>query len=77
MTMKPYKDLSGDSGISAYECGDDYIKVEFSRGGGVYRYSYTNPGKGDVEKMKGLAESGDGLSAFISRYIRDRYEGRE
>lgn len=31
-TMERYKDINGDSGVIAYECGTDYIRVQFSTG---------------------------------------------
>ena len=70
--MKRYKNLSGNSGVLAYETGEDYIKVKF-RDGDVYLYNYTVTGRDNVERMKELAEEGRGLSTFISRYVRDRY----
>lgn len=70
--MKPYKNLSGNSGVLAYETGEDYIKVKF-HGGDVYLYNYSVTGKFNVERMKKLAEEGKGLSTFISRYVRERY----
>ena len=36
--MEPYKNLSGNSGVVAYETGPDFIKVQFSDGG-VYVYT--------------------------------------
>lgn len=70
--MKPYKNLSGNSGVAAYEIGEDYIKVKF-RDGDVYLYNYSVTGKFNVERMKKLAEEGKGLSTFISRYVRKNY----
>jgi hypothetical protein len=70
--MKRYKNLSGDSGVLAYETGEDYIKIKL-RDGDVYLYNYYCPGKDKVERMKELAAEGRGLSTFISRYVRERY----
>jgi hypothetical protein len=70
--MKPYKNLAGNSGVAAYEIGEDYVKIKF-RDGVVYLYSYNRPGRDNVERMKELAEEGRGLSTFISRYVRDDY----
>lgn len=70
--MKPYKNLSGNSGVLAYEIGEDFIKVKF-RKGGVYLYNYSVTGRDNVERMKELAEKGRGLSTFISRYVREDY----
>lgn len=73
--MKPYKNLSGNSGVTAYEIGEDYIKVKF-RDGDVYLYNYSVTGKFNVERMKKLAEEGKGLSTFISRYVKDDYASK-
>ena len=70
--MKPYKNLAGNSGVAAYEIGEDFIKVKF-RGGDVYLYNYSVTGRDNVERMKELAEEGKGLSTFISKYVRERY----
>ncbi len=69
-----YKNLSGDSGVIAYEIGDDFIWICF-KGGSGYRYSNSSVGSHNVEKMKGLAEQGRGLSTFISQN-RDSVYGK-
>lgn len=71
--MKPYANRSGNSGVLAYETGSTFIRVKFA-GGEVYSYSYHSAGKTRVETMKRLAASGKGLSTYISRYVKDRYE---
>lgn len=71
--MITYKNLSGNSGIKAYEIGDDSITVQFNSGD-TYVYSYTVPGRDAVEAMKILAVKGIGLSTYISKVIRGRYE---
>ena len=53
----------------------DAIDVEFTSGW-VYRFSYEKTGAPRVERMKQLAESGHGLSTFINRHVRNRYEFR-
>ena len=73
--MKSYRNLGGDSGIIAYEDGEDFIKVQFSDGS-IYLYNYTKPGPNEVEHMKQLAEKGQGLNSFISRVIRKRYAAK-
>ena len=65
--MKPYENLSGNSGVEAYELGPDFIRVRF-RSGGTYLYTYENVGEENVEKMKELAESGRGLATFINQH---------
>lgn len=73
--MERYKNLSGNSGVAAYEVGPDYIKIKF-REGGVYLYNYNRPGRDKVERMKDLAEVGKGLSTFTNKYMRDDYAAK-
>jgi hypothetical protein len=73
--MKRYKDRSGKSGVFLYEIGKDYILVRFTGSDAVYKYSYKRPGKKHVEMMKKLAEKGEGLSTYISQFVREEYEG--
>ncbi|HEY4162304.1 MAG TPA: hypothetical protein VGM59_04520 [Dongiaceae bacterium] len=70
--MKPYRNLSGDSGVTHYEIGSDFIAVRF-RKGDKYLYNYRRPGRYEVEEMKRLAVAGQGLSTFISQQVRERY----
>jgi len=65
VNMKPYFDPNHDSGISAYENGRDYIKIQF-KDGAMYLYTYASAGSHCIEKMKSLAENGDGLNAYIN-----------
>jgi hypothetical protein len=64
--MTPYKNLSGNSDVTAYEIGDDWIKVQFKYGW-FYLYTVESAGSTNIEKMKSLALSGQGLSGFISQ----------
>lgn len=73
--MTPYMDLGGNSGVTAYELGNDYILVEF-HGGSLYLYTYDRPGKFDVENMKELAVRGRGLNTYINKYVRKNYARR-
>lgn len=73
--MIPYRDLGRDSGVEAYECGDDYITVQF-KSGGVYKYTYRKPGRSEVEHMKALARAGNGLNTYINTSVGDRHERR-
>lgn len=70
--MTPYKNLSTNSGVTAYEIRNDSIVVEF-KSGDKYLYTYHVPGKDAVEAMKVLATKGIGLSTYISKAIRGRY----
>lgn len=62
--MKAYMDTDGDSGISAYDYGDDWIKVLF-KGGQTYEYQASKIGQANINTMKALADAGDGLNSFI------------
>jgi hypothetical protein len=69
--MKPYKNLSGNSGVKSYEIRDRSIVVQFQDG--TYIYDYLKTGKREVEQMKILAEHGRGLSTYIATHVRERF----
>ncbi len=73
--MERYNNLNGDSGVAAYEIGDDSIKVEF-RDGHIYLYTYQSAGRENIERMKELAIAGRGLSTFIIKFVGKRYASR-
>lgn len=64
--MKAYRDINGDSGISAYDYGDDWIKVQF-KDGKTYGYQVSKIGQAHIIAMKALADEGDGLNSYIRR----------
>ena len=70
--MERYKNLSGNSGVVAYEIGDDSIAVEFQEGA-VYRYTSQSTGTANIREMQRLAVVGRGLSSFIARVVREGY----
>lgn len=72
--MQPYRDIDGDSGVEAYEIGDDYIAVKFYRTPKLYRYSYGKAGRYHVEQMKMLARNGNGLNSYINRFVKKLYD---
>lgn len=74
--MRRYANLSGDSGVTGYEIGPDFIRVEF-QDAGVYRYTYASTGAREVEDMKRLAAAGRGLATYVNMRVRDRYDRRE
>ena len=74
--MERYLNLSGDSGVTNYEVGTDFIHVRF-RGGTTYRYSHLRTGQYHVNRMKALAVAGRGLGTYISQHVRDQYERKE
>jgi hypothetical protein len=74
--MERYRNLGGDSGIVAYESGPDFIRVQFSDGA-IYLYTYASAGAQNIEYMKQLASSGQGLNSFINRAVRKAYARKE
>ncbi|PBQ31678.1 hypothetical protein CNR22_07820 [Sphingobacteriaceae bacterium] len=75
--MKTYKNLSGNSGVVAYEIGRTFIKIKFEGETGIYTYDYKRPGKYDVEIMKTLAQKGEGLSTYISEEVRTNFSSKK
>lgn len=73
--MHPYQDLSGHSGVTAFQPGPDYIDIEF-RDGKRYRYTHSIPGRQEVETMKILAAAGRHLATFINQHISERFANR-
>lgn len=73
--MERYKNLGGDSGVSAYEIGAESITVQFNTGA-VYLYTYRSAGSANIEKMKLLAVAGKGLNSFIMRNVKKGYESK-
>lgn len=70
--MTPYADVSGTSGIVAYEPTHDGIIIRFV-GGARYEYNAQKPGPAAVRRMKALAEQGRGLATYIARFVRENY----
>lgn len=73
--MERYANLSGNSGVVAYQTGADSITVEFANGQ-KYLYNYQSAGRANVETMKKLAAQGQGLSGFISTTVGNGYAER-
>jgi hypothetical protein len=71
--MQPYGNRNGESGVRYYELGEQSSTVTFS-GGDTYRYTYRSAGRQNVETMKKLAQAGQGLSTFISREVKQKFE---
>lgn len=71
--MERYANKSGNSPITHYQINSDSITVWF-KGGKSYTYSHSGAGMSNVETMKYLARSGSGLSAFITRNVRNDYD---
>ena len=73
--MRPYGNLSGNSGVVAFEVGHSHIDIQF-QDGHQYRYDYAIPGPEEVETMKSLARTGKGLATFINQHVRERFARR-
>jgi len=73
--MKRYRNLSGESGVVAYEVGTDSIAIEFVDGR-TYLYTAASAGADNIARMQQLAQAGRGLSTFISRVVKDHYARR-
>ena len=71
--MQPYRNLDGHSGVVAYELGEDWIDVRFVNGQS-YRYSRASAGAEHVRNMQALAQGGEGLATYISKFVHDDYD---
>jgi hypothetical protein len=67
-----YTNNTGASNINSYHYESDRITVTFN-GGATYLYTYTSAGAQEIEQMKTLADSGQGLNSFINRNVRLSY----
>jgi len=63
--MQKYGNLSGNSGIMAFETGADFIKVQF-KDGDIYTYTALSAGAQVIARMMQLARAGRGLATFIN-----------
>jgi hypothetical protein len=74
--MEHYMNIDSDSGVSGYEIGVDFIRVQFSTGA-IYLYTYASAGQDKIDQMKELAQMGNGLNAFINTSVRRSYARKE
>jgi len=65
--MTRYANLSGHSGVVAYEAHEGSVVVEF-QGGERYTYTASSAGTDAVAEMQRLARAGCGLSTYIARH---------
>ena len=72
MDMERYKNLGGNSGVEAFKVEDQSIAVKFFTGGS-YLYDADSPGLVHIEKMKQLAEDGEGLNGYINKKVKKNY----
>jgi len=74
MSFQPYLDMSGRSAIVGYDNEyEDSITV-FFKNGQQYTYTYDSAGEDNVQAMKELAKSGQGLNSYIYNNCRFDYE---
>jgi hypothetical protein len=73
--MQRYKNISGTSGVRAFELASDHIDVMFDDGR-IYRYDHTRPGAHHVERMEQLAREGRGLATYINQHVRNNFAQR-
>lgn len=75
--MQKYKNLGGNSSITAYEPIPGGIRIEFGPGA-VYEYTDDKLGSEVIRNMLGLAAAGQGLCSYINRnpQIRKGYTRR-
>lgn len=64
-SVKPYRNINGDSGITSYEYIEASIRIQF-KSGKIYEYLESVIGLSHLTSMKLLADSGDGLNAYIN-----------
>lgn len=77
--MTNYRNLSGKSGVVAYEIGENHIVVEFSSGRQThYKYIKNSVGSVHLEKLKELARAGHGLNSYImlNEEVKNSYESK-
>ncbi|HMI08647.1 MAG TPA: hypothetical protein VK528_13945 [Flavobacterium sp.] len=73
--MKTYKNLSGNSGIKAYELLDDGLKIQFVDDS-VYLYNVAFNGENVIKIMKALARKGIGLTTYINQEVRENFAAK-
>jgi len=65
--MEKYINETGESTITHYEIGDDFIRVQYKND--LIEYNTSLYALQHIDKMKSLALSGKGLSRYISRNL--------
>lgn len=73
--MVRYKNLGGESGVFAYENGENQITVQFTDGS-VYLYTSRSTSASNIAHMQSLAVAGRGLNSFISKIVKKGYASK-
>jgi hypothetical protein len=73
--MQVYRNIKGDSGVTHFSIGGNYIAVKFKDKETIYVYSTDRIGKQHIDRMKDLALLGKGLSTYISQHpeVKNNY----
>lgn len=72
--MNRYRNAGGDSGVTHYGIGASSITIKFAGTARTYTYSYGKAGPTHVNNMKRLAQQGQGLNAYINKYVKYLYD---
>ena len=70
--MQRYMNLSGNSGVLAFEVAPGEITVQFDRSG-FYLYTDASAGAANIVQMHRLAQAGRGLGTFIKQAVNKSY----
>lgn len=70
--LQRYGTANHEGGITEFALLQGAILLIF-RNGAAYLYTDEVPGSAHVERMRGLAVRGKGLSTYVSRHIGTRY----
>ena len=73
--MLPYRNLSGESGVIAYEPRSSGIVLQFADRS-RYLYTYASTGRDHVAEMKRLAKKGRGLTTYVNQHVGRAYAMR-
>jgi hypothetical protein len=73
--MQLYKNASGGSGVTHDELYPSSLTLRF-RNGDIYLYDQQRPGPNHVARMQTLARRGQGLSTYVSQYVRNNYAAK-
>jgi hypothetical protein len=64
--MEKYLNFTGESTITHYEIGDDYIILKYKKD--LSEYTVSRNSKKHIDEMKVLAKKGNGLSRYITKH---------
>jgi hypothetical protein len=73
--MHRYRNLDGHSGVVAYESGEGWIRIRFV-GGEIYENTDAATGAEHVRNMQTLAQAGEGLATYVSKFVHEAYARR-